>query len=186
MARVTDHGENEPHHGKGSKSKRGLLPAALQKAWGLPAGHCGTCDVRLGGPLVCSSTMPISEPQIRTAVDIWVGPLVGYFFLRYSGHFVGVLTFHGNIFYSTAYKEKMKELPLVSLFCSCFLSDPLNKPSYKYEGRCTNSSQTFVGLGWLLLLLIQSYLLISSCLGVFSEMMDSTTIEIPSSPKGCR
>lgn len=33
-----------------------------------------------------------------------------------------------------AYKEKMKELPLVSLFCSCFLSDPLNKSSYKYEG----------------------------------------------------
>uniref|UniRef100_A0A8C0VD69 Stathmin-4 n=1 Tax=Cyanistes caeruleus TaxID=156563 RepID=A0A8C0VD69_CYACU len=32
-----------------------------------------------------------------------------------------------------AYKEKMKELPLVSLFCSCFLSDPLNKPSYAYE-----------------------------------------------------
>lgn len=29
----------------------------------------------------------------------------------------------------------MKELPLVSLFCSCFLSDPLNKPAYKYEGR---------------------------------------------------
>ncbi|KAL7987163.1 hypothetical protein Chor_006082 [Crotalus horridus] len=37
-----------------------------------------------------------------------------------------------NVF-ATAYKEKMKELPLVSLFCSCFLSDPLNKPSYKYE-----------------------------------------------------
>ncbi|ELW62547.1 Stathmin-4 [Tupaia chinensis] len=34
---------------------------------------------------------------------------------------------------STAYKEKMKELPLVSLFCSCFLADPLNKSSYKYE-----------------------------------------------------
>ncbi|XP_009893751.1 PREDICTED: stathmin-4 isoform X2 [Charadrius vociferus] len=33
-----------------------------------------------------------------------------------------------------AYKEKMKELPLVSLFCSCFLSDPLNKPAYTYEG----------------------------------------------------
>ncbi|NWU37340.1 STMN4 protein, partial [Hylia prasina] len=32
-----------------------------------------------------------------------------------------------------AYKEKMKELPLVSLFCSCFLSDPLNKPAYAYE-----------------------------------------------------
>lgn len=28
----------------------------------------------------------------------------------------------------------MKELPLVSLFCSCFLSDPLNKPTYAYEG----------------------------------------------------
>ncbi|KAK4825343.1 hypothetical protein QYF61_026862 [Mycteria americana] len=27
----------------------------------------------------------------------------------------------------------MKELPLVSLFCSCFLSDPLNKPAYTYE-----------------------------------------------------
>uniref|UniRef100_A0A8C6C9N0 Stathmin-4 n=2 Tax=Odontoceti TaxID=9722 RepID=A0A8C6C9N0_MONMO len=35
-----------------------------------------------------------------------------------------------------AYKEKMKELPLVSLFCSCFLADPLNKSSYKYEGWC--------------------------------------------------
>ncbi|XP_074009190.1 stathmin-4 isoform X3 [Numenius arquata] len=34
-----------------------------------------------------------------------------------------------------AYKEKMKELPLVSLFCSCFLSDPLNKPAYTYEGK---------------------------------------------------
>ncbi|XP_008826374.1 stathmin-4 isoform X3 [Nannospalax galili] len=32
-----------------------------------------------------------------------------------------------------AYKEKMKELPLVSLFCSCFLADPLNKSTYKYE-----------------------------------------------------
>ncbi|ELK08289.1 Stathmin-4 [Pteropus alecto] len=27
----------------------------------------------------------------------------------------------------------MKELPLVSLFCSCFLTDPLNKSSYTYE-----------------------------------------------------
>ncbi|XP_052588845.1 stathmin-4 isoform X2 [Peromyscus californicus insignis] len=35
-----------------------------------------------------------------------------------------------------AYKEKMKELPLVSLFCSCFLSDPLNKSSHKYAGWC--------------------------------------------------
>ncbi|XP_074066082.1 stathmin-4 [Macrotis lagotis] len=30
----------------------------------------------------------------------------------------------------------MKELPLVSLFCSCFLADPLNKSSYKYDGKC--------------------------------------------------
>uniref|UniRef100_A0A8B9SDB8 Stathmin n=1 Tax=Apteryx owenii TaxID=8824 RepID=A0A8B9SDB8_APTOW len=34
---------------------------------------------------------------------------------------------------TSSYKEKMKELPLVSLFCSCFLSDPLNKPAYTYE-----------------------------------------------------
>ncbi|XP_038627135.1 stathmin-4 isoform X1 [Tachyglossus aculeatus] len=32
-----------------------------------------------------------------------------------------------------AYKEKMKELPLVSLFCSCFLADPLSKAAYKQE-----------------------------------------------------
>ncbi|KAM4041332.1 stathmin-4 isoform 3-T3 [Anomaloglossus baeobatrachus] len=32
-----------------------------------------------------------------------------------------------------AYKEKMKELPLVSLFCSCFLSDPAKKQTYKYD-----------------------------------------------------
>ncbi|XP_041419845.1 stathmin-4 isoform X1 [Xenopus laevis] len=32
-----------------------------------------------------------------------------------------------------AYKEKVKELPLVSIFCSCFLSDPLKKQTYKYE-----------------------------------------------------
>uniref|UniRef100_A0A8C6ZGI9 Stathmin-4 n=1 Tax=Nothoprocta perdicaria TaxID=30464 RepID=A0A8C6ZGI9_NOTPE len=44
---------------------------------------------------------------------------------------------------SLSYKEKMKELPLVSLFCSCFLSDPLNKPGYTYEGR----SMATEGLG---------------------------------------
>ncbi|XP_078503265.1 stathmin-4 isoform X2 [Lissotriton helveticus] len=32
-----------------------------------------------------------------------------------------------------AYKEKMKELPLMSLFCSCFLSDPLKNPVYAHE-----------------------------------------------------
>ncbi|XP_025922781.1 stathmin-4 isoform X3 [Apteryx rowi] len=41
-----------------------------------------------------------------------------------------------------AYKEKMKELPLVSLFCSCFLSDPLNKPAYTYEGRSAAPGRT--------------------------------------------
>ncbi|XP_043918550.1 stathmin-4 isoform X1 [Protopterus annectens] len=33
----------------------------------------------------------------------------------------------------TAYKEKIKELPLVSLFCSCFNADPLKKSDYKYD-----------------------------------------------------
>ncbi|XP_066553765.1 stathmin-4 isoform X2 [Amia ocellicauda] len=32
-----------------------------------------------------------------------------------------------------AYKEKMRELPLVSLFCSCILSEPHDKPTYKAE-----------------------------------------------------
>ncbi|MEE6477130.1 hypothetical protein FKM82_011366 [Ascaphus truei] len=32
-----------------------------------------------------------------------------------------------------AYKEKMKELPLVSLLCSCFISDPLKKQTYMYD-----------------------------------------------------
>uniref|UniRef100_A0A8C5NMG8 Stathmin n=1 Tax=Junco hyemalis TaxID=40217 RepID=A0A8C5NMG8_JUNHY len=42
-----------------------------------------------------------------------------------------------------AYKEKMKELPLVSLFCSCFLSDPLNKPTYVIELNKRTSGQSF-------------------------------------------
>ncbi|KAJ8341838.1 hypothetical protein SKAU_G00341290 [Synaphobranchus kaupii] len=32
-----------------------------------------------------------------------------------------------------AYKEKMKELPLVSFFCSCMLPEPQEKPTYKAE-----------------------------------------------------
>lgn len=31
------------------------------------------------------------------------------------------------------YKEKMKELPLVSIFCSCLLPQPQEKPTYKAE-----------------------------------------------------
>uniref|UniRef100_A0A8C4VST5 Stathmin-4 n=1 Tax=Gopherus evgoodei TaxID=1825980 RepID=A0A8C4VST5_9SAUR len=47
------------------------------------------------------------------------------------------------------YKEKMKELPLMSLFCSCFLADPLNKPPYKYEGRLlTHNASDTVDLTW--------------------------------------
>jgi len=34
----------------------------------------------------------------------------------------------------TAYKEKMRELPLVSLFCSCILPQPKEKPSDKKKG----------------------------------------------------
>uniref|UniRef100_A0A8C5TTT2 Stathmin n=1 Tax=Malurus cyaneus samueli TaxID=2593467 RepID=A0A8C5TTT2_9PASS len=40
-------------------------------------------------------------------------------------------------------EEKMKELPLVSLFCSCFLSDPLNKPAYVIELNKRTSGQSF-------------------------------------------
>ncbi|XP_070112644.1 stathmin-4 isoform X7 [Equus asinus] len=47
-----------------------------------------------------------------------------------------------------AYKEKMKELPLVSLFCSCFLADPLNKSSYKYEAPFLLSAADTVDLNW--------------------------------------
>ncbi|KAG2468286.1 STMN4 protein, partial [Polypterus senegalus] len=32
-----------------------------------------------------------------------------------------------------AYKRKMKELPIVSLFCSCLLADPVEKMNYKEE-----------------------------------------------------
>ncbi|KAM6965012.1 stathmin-4 [Aplochiton taeniatus] len=39
-----------------------------------------------------------------------------------------------------AYKEKVKELPLVSLFCSCFNPQTLDKPTYKAEDA--------VDLGW--------------------------------------
>lgn len=48
--------------------------------------------------------------------------------------FLGLMNPSSLVYSLVAYKEKMKELPLVSLFCSCFLSDPLNKSSYKYEG----------------------------------------------------
>lgn len=36
---------------------------------------------------------------------------------------------------SSAYKEKVKELPLVSLFCSCINPQTAEKPTYKAEGK---------------------------------------------------
>lgn len=37
---------------------------------------------------------------------------------------------------STAYKEKMKELSVLSLICSCFYSQPHPKTVYHYGGEC--------------------------------------------------
>lgn len=37
---------------------------------------------------------------------------------------------------STAYKEKMKELSVLSLICSCFYSQPHPKTVYQYGGEC--------------------------------------------------
>lgn len=36
---------------------------------------------------------------------------------------------------SSAYKEKVKELPLVSLFCSCLNPRTAENPTYKAEGK---------------------------------------------------
>ncbi|KAG9344767.1 hypothetical protein JZ751_010454 [Albula glossodonta] len=41
--------------------------------------------------------------------------------------------FHLSSVVDTAYKEKIKELPLVSALCSCLLNNPLEKPTYKAE-----------------------------------------------------
>lgn len=38
-------------------------------------------------------------------------------------------------FVSAAYKEKVKELPLVSLFCTCLNPQTADKPTYKAEGK---------------------------------------------------
>lgn len=34
----------------------------------------------------------------------------------------------------SAYKEKMKELSMLSLICSCFYPEPRNMNIYKYDG----------------------------------------------------
>lgn len=36
----------------------------------------------------------------------------------------------------TAYKEKMKELSVLSLICSCFYSQPHPNTIYQYGGEC--------------------------------------------------
>lgn len=36
----------------------------------------------------------------------------------------------------TAYKEKMKELSVLSLICSCFYSQPHPNTVYQYGGEC--------------------------------------------------
>jgi hypothetical protein len=38
----------------------------------------------------------------------------------------------------TAYKEKMKELSVLSLICSCFYSQPHPNTIYQYGGECTH------------------------------------------------
>lgn len=45
---------------------------------------------------------------------------------------------HGSVcvcVFSSAYKEKVKELPLVSLFCACLNPRTIENPTYKAEGK---------------------------------------------------
>lgn len=44
---------------------------------------------------------------------------------------------------SSAYKEKVKELPLVSLFCSCLNPQTVEKPTYKAEGKNKALTHTY-------------------------------------------
>lgn len=53
----------------------------------------------------------------------------------------------------TAYKEKMKELSVLSLICSCFYSQPHPNTIYQYGGECAHSPSCGLltpWLGWLL------------------------------------
>lgn len=40
----------------------------------------------------------------------------------------------------SAYKEKMKELSMLSLICSCFYPEPRNINTYTYDGESPHSS----------------------------------------------
>lgn len=48
--------------------------------------------------------------------------------------------------YASAYKEKVKELPLVSLFCACLNPQTIENPTYKAEGKITPTDKTRVAL----------------------------------------
>lgn len=45
---------------------------------------------------------------------------------------------------SSAYKEKVKELPLVSLFCSCLNPRTAENPTYKAEGKKISFARALV------------------------------------------
>ncbi|XP_040016784.2 stathmin-4 isoform X1 [Gasterosteus aculeatus] len=57
-----------------------------------------------------------------------------------------------------AYKEKVKELPLVSLFCACFNPQPADKPTYKAEGNNNPFQQpAYVILGNAIIIRLQTF-----------------------------
>lgn len=59
---------------------------------------------------------------------------------------------------SSAYKEKVKELPLVSLFCACFNPQPADKPTYKAEGNNNPFQQpAYVILGNVIIIRLQTF-----------------------------
>lgn len=51
------------------------------------------------------------------------------------GQEVAVIHAHAGLT-PTAYKEKMKELSVLSLICSCFYSQPHPNTIYQYGGEC--------------------------------------------------
>lgn len=45
----------------------------------------------------------------------------------------------------SAYKEKMKELSMLSLICSCFYPEPRNINIYTYDGECPVAQTLLAG-----------------------------------------
>ena len=56
-------------------------------------------------------------------------------------------------FTSTAYKEKMKELSVLSLICSCFYSQPHPNTIYQYGGELPKQLLALLGKGMAIFLL---------------------------------